>query len=759
MKKVKPQIYVYSVLVVILLAVAGFFASDVRKSLNKGIDLQGGYEIVFKIDYFDEKDDLPSDASVLKSVQNRLVSLGFSDATAEYDGKNIRVKVGSDKSLDEVVQIISTTSKLTFRDATDVLITDASILVEGGASVQYQGETPVVVLRVKNNETFYQLTYALSQQSNKLMVTWLDFEDGVDSYEAEYAKELEGETPKYVSAALVTSGISGDAVISGDFTAEQAQNLVNLINAGSLPVKLTKVYSTSFDSVVMAKSGNNFLIVGAIALVAIMFVVILRYRLLGFTLAVIMPGLLLLSAFIYSSMGGLVNTNSASALVLAITVLIGLSTILFENIISEINLGKKLDVAYTNAKKNSLPVTVDAYAFVLVFSFLLYFFSINLVKSFATLLVTALACTIAASYVLRVLIGLLVKSNIVEDKKWIFGAKTVSEDSDEKKNKNWLANVNFTNIRKYCYAFSALVMIVAIVVVVVKPITFGTDFSGTTKLVVIAEEKIESEKVVKEIAEFGFKVSDTRIVDGSDKGIEVTFADKINAKDANSMISHLKTVYGENVNLNTSNPVTGRNVTESVLLLTGIALVIGFAYIAIRYGFDYGYSVLLITAHDILVSMFIVLATGLTIDSNTFVLILAVVSWSMVCGFIVSSFIKNETLQYKNEKRLKESLPQFANAVSKEAIKNGIWVIVAVILLVISSVSLMVNTTIFCYIAVLVLCLLVCAYSSIVLLPNAWVSLHKKTDENPKNKKTDKTKKRKKAELQEYVVPGINDIR
>ena len=760
MKRVKPQIYIYGILVVVLLAVAVFFTNDVKKGVNKGMDLQGGYEIVFKVDHFESDEELPSAAEILKSVQKRLSSLGFSDAKVEFEGKNIRVKVGSDRPLEEVVKLISTTAKLTFRDANDFLITDASILVEGGASVQFQGKQPVVVLRVNNYETFYRLTYTLSQQSDKVMVTWLDFVDGVDSYKVEAAKAAAGETPKYISAAMVTTGIDGDAVISGDFTEEEAQYLVDQINAGSLPVKLTKVYSTSFDSLQKNTTSSNILMVGIIALVAIMLIFVFKYKLLGFTLATILPGLLLLSINIYNSMKGVVNVHSASALVLGVLVFVAITAILFENFISEISLGRKNEVAYTNAKKNTFPIVVDVYVITLVFSGLLFFFSNGIIKSFAMLLLTILACTIVASYLLRLLIDLVVKSGAFEENKGVFGVATKNDSQTEGSvAKGKFSKLSFSSIKKYCFGISIALAVIAIVVVTVRPLSFGYEFSGSTKLVVVAEEAIDSAKITKEIAEFGFKTQSSAIVDESNKGIEITFTEKINAKDAGAMISHLKTIYGSNVELNSTNPVTGRNTAESVLLLLGITLVIAFAYIAMRYGIDYSYSVLLVNAHDVLVAILVILATGLTIDSSVLVLLLAVAALSISCGFIVSSFINNETKQYKNEKRLKESLPQFASNVSTELVKNGIWVIVVIALLTVSSVALALNTAIFCYIAVLMSCMLVCAYSSIVFLPYAWSSLHKKTDDGSKDKKKGKVKKRKKAELEEYLVPGINDIR
>ncbi|GAA3321149.1 hypothetical protein GCM10020331_035660 [Ectobacillus funiculus] len=78
------------------------------------------------------------------------------------------------------------------------------------------------------------------------------FEEGKDSYKAEAAKVK----PKYLSAASVNQVFTQtDVSIVGNFTAAEAKELANLLNAGALPVELKELYSTS----VGAKYGETAL--------------------------------------------------------------------------------------------------------------------------------------------------------------------------------------------------------------------------------------------------------------------------------------------------------------------------------------------------------------------------------------------------------------------------------------------------------------------------------------------------------------------
>src|SRR5699024_11845801 len=114
-----------------------------------------------------------------------------------------------------------------------------------------------------------------------VMVVWLDYEKG-DSYQKEKSKK----DPKYVSAASVDKPINSDSVeISGGFNGEkgvqEAKQIADLLNAGSLPVDLNEIYSNS----VGAQFGQDALdktILASIIGVAIIYLFMLGfYRLPG----------------------------------------------------------------------------------------------------------------------------------------------------------------------------------------------------------------------------------------------------------------------------------------------------------------------------------------------------------------------------------------------------------------------------------------------------------------------------------------------
>src|SRR5699024_4751287 len=113
------------------------------------------------------------------------------------------------------------------------------------------------------------------------MVVWLDHEKG-DTYH----KEMNKEDPKYVSAASVDKPINSDSVeISGGFKGEEgieeAKQIADLLNSGSLPVDLNEIYSNSVGAQFDQDALDVTILAVAIGIVVIYLFMLLLYRLPG----------------------------------------------------------------------------------------------------------------------------------------------------------------------------------------------------------------------------------------------------------------------------------------------------------------------------------------------------------------------------------------------------------------------------------------------------------------------------------------------
>ena len=158
--KARPRLVIFALTVIAIFTMIAFFADDVQRNMTLGLDLQGGFEIVYEVSPLETGQVLPSMAAVARSVSKRIDVLGVSEPEIVIEGDNrIRVQLAGVTDQEQARRIISATANLTFRDVNDNLLADASILTEGGASLGFENGVPVVSLKIADAAKFLYLNH------------------------------------------------------------------------------------------------------------------------------------------------------------------------------------------------------------------------------------------------------------------------------------------------------------------------------------------------------------------------------------------------------------------------------------------------------------------------------------------------------------------------------------------------------------------------------------------------------------------------
>ena len=179
MKSNKKNLAVFWVIVAAIAVLIGTTFNAIKDSLNLGLDLVGGFEILYQVEPLDSSSTADIDmTSVVNSIQKRINVLGVSEPTITVEGNDrVRVQLAGVADPETARQMIGTTANLTFRDVDDNELADSSILQEGGASLAYQDGKPVVSLKIADTSKFAEITSEISQKSSgdNIMVIWLDY--------------------------------------------------------------------------------------------------------------------------------------------------------------------------------------------------------------------------------------------------------------------------------------------------------------------------------------------------------------------------------------------------------------------------------------------------------------------------------------------------------------------------------------------------------------------------------------------------------
>ena len=275
-KNGKKRVIISSTILVLLMVGIGFLFVPLFKNLKFGLDLQGGFEILYKATSIDgSKMTNEKITATYKTLSKRIDSLGVSEPEIVIEGNDkIRVKLAGVKNPEEARTQLSTVATLSFRDTEDNLLMSSDVLKAGGAKIgQDSAGNPAVALSVKDKDKFYEVTNEISKKEDNKIVIWLDYNDLRDSYKKE-ASVCGTSESNCLSAATVSQGFASDVIIQGNFTQEEVSNLVDLINSGSLPSKLTEISSNTVGASFGEKTLSTTLTAGIIAIAALVLILI-----------------------------------------------------------------------------------------------------------------------------------------------------------------------------------------------------------------------------------------------------------------------------------------------------------------------------------------------------------------------------------------------------------------------------------------------------------------------------------------------------
>ena len=376
----KSTFFVILVLILALTYLAFFgienYYGDIRQVYVKGandirwgIDISGGVEAVFSPDKTDVEitaEDMDAAKSV---IETRLVNNNITDYEVYADDHNHQIIVRFPWKADEsefdaqsAIQELGETAMLTFcagQDNTDVILQGSADIKAAYAGVDPEDTTkPIVALELTDAGTAKFAT-ATQTYVGQVISIWMD--------------------DVMLSAPTVNTVITnGQAYIDGMASIEDAVDLANKINAGSLPFALTvdesklQIISPSLGSDAL----NVMLIAGAIAFTVVCIIMIARYRVNGVVAAIALLGQLAgsiacISGFFPGVSSFTLTIPGIAGIILSIGVGVDCNVIAAERIRDEFKKGKTIDSAINSGFKNSLSAIIYGNVTIVIVSIVL----------------------------------------------------------------------------------------------------------------------------------------------------------------------------------------------------------------------------------------------------------------------------------------------------------------------------------------------------------------------------------------------------
>ncbi len=749
---------IYAVAAVIVILIASTF-SMIRNSLNLGLDLQGGFEILYQVSPLNENQDLDMTA-VINSIQKRVDVLGVNEPEITVEGTDrVRVQLAGVADQETAREMLGTTANLTFRDINDELLSDSSIVQEGGASLAYQDGRPIVSLKIADASKFGEITSKVSSMTNgeNIMIIWLDWEEG-DTYKAELQKSIQGEEPKYISAASVRNEINGDCIIQGNFTEAEARTLANLINSGSLPVKMTEISS----NVVSAQYGSDALrttaLAGLLGVLAVICFMIYQYRVPG-----IIAGIMLL-AYIwaifgtYALMGAVFTLPGIGALVLGVGMTVDANIITYERIRQELYKGRSVRSAAAEGQKLSFTSILDAQLTTLIAGLIMYWFGNGVVKGFATMLVITVIMTLVVNVALsRWLLNMFINSGVADNKPTWFGVKPEQIPNLAKGEEQFyygFKRQDFLGKSKYLIRTSLIIFVAAVALSIFNAasgkglMNLGIDFASGTKLTVTSENAITVDEVRTEMEAMGY--NSFTYQSAGDTSVYATTKESLTTDQLSEIKDTFIELYGQEPGDNVVTPVVGKELVQNAIILTLVAWIAMLAYIAFRYEWDYSLGCLIALVHDVFMVLSVFAILRLEVNTELISVLLTIIGYSINNSIVVFDRVRStvKDSDHLSEKKYSDIVNEALNSTFRMSIFSSISTLLPVIFLLALG-----SRSIFTFNFAMLVGMIAGTFSSLFIAPAVWWYI--RTHYTPKAKAKPK-KKAEKEQLDEYTFKGIN---
>ncbi|MBX8992319.1 protein translocase subunit SecDF [Staphylococcus pettenkoferi] len=691
------RIAAFILLVVLLFAGMGLTYKSVVKNVNLGLDLQGGFEVLYQVNPLDKGDKIDDKAvkSTSKTLENRVNSLGVSEPKIQVEDKNrIRVQLAGIKNQSQARDILSSKAKLTVRDADDNVKLTGKDLKQGTAKQEFKQNTnsPTVTFKVKDSDKFRKVTEEISKKKENVMVVWLDYEKG-DSYHKESKKEQEGKKPKYVSAANVDQPINSYSVeISGGFNGkegvERAKQIADLLNAGSLPVDLKEIYSNSVGAQFGQDALNKTLFASLVGVAVVYLFMLGFYRLPGLVANIALTAYIYLTLVAFNFISGVLTLPGIAALVLGVGMAVDANIIMYERIKDELKVGRTLKQAYKKANKSSFLTIVDANLTTVIAAAVLFFFGESSVKGFATLLLLGiLMIFVTAVFLSRTLMSLLISSNYFKKSYWLFGVSKkdrhdINEGKDVHDLKTPYERLDFMKLAKPLLTLSVLIVIVGAVILFIFRLNLGIDFSSGTRVDFTTDNKVKQDKVTETFDKANYKPDQISIGE-SGKNVTVQFKDDLNKNQVSKLKNMVHDKFGHDPTVNTVSPLIGQELAMNAMKALALASIGIIIYVTLRFEWRMGLSAILALLHDVFIMVAVFSIFRLEVDITFIAAVLTIVGYSINDTIVTFDRVR-ENLQKVKVIREPEQIDDIVNRSIRQTMTRSINTVLTVVVVVIA---------------------------------------------------------------------------
>lgn len=481
---------------------------------------------------------------------------------------------------------------------------------------------------------------------------------------------------------------NGNSSISGNFTEEEAKDLVNILKAGKLPAP-TRIVEEAIVGPTLGKEAISQGLMSTLAgLLLVVVFMVMYYNRGGLIANLALVFNLFFILGVMAQFNSVLTLPGIAGIVLTIGMAVDANVLIFERIKEELNNGKTYAQAINLGYEKAFWSIFDANVTTLLVGVILLYLGSGPVKGFAITLIIGIFCSFfTAVYITKIVMS------------WLFNrSKPIELPYTTAISKNLFNKFNYDFIgkRKIAYIISSSIVILGIVCTFINGgLNLGVDFKGGRYYVVRFNEPIVASEVRSQIVPF-FEGAGTEVKTfGANNQLKVTTSYLIEneALEADNKVrASLEEglqKYGKKYEIMSTSKV-GATIADDIVRTSLISMLLSlagiFVYVIIRFrNKEFGFGAIVALFHDaiIVVALFAILDTfgiSFEIDQIFIAAILTIVGYSINDTVVIYDRIR-EIGEEQPNLNLQTALNQAINFTFSRTIMTAFTVLIVVAIL------------------------------------------------------------------------------
>jgi SecD/SecF fusion protein len=684
---------IYKILLILgVVGICAYYTFPLDKRINLGLDLQGGMHLLLKVDtsHLDGQAKLDATDRAVEVIRNRIDEFGVRETSIQKQGEDeIVVQLPGVTDRERAIDLIGKTAMLEFK----VVANDPQKLKEAldgaipeGYELKYTPDENEPLLLEKQavivGDALTNASVRFDQSQFNEPIVALQFNAAGAKKFAEVTAANVGKRlaivldGKVQSAPRIREAIpSGEAVITGRFDAQAAQDLALVLRVGALPAPM-HIEEERTVGPLLGQDSINKGVRAALIGCALVFIFMAGYYLLAglisdvallLNLVMILGGLGLLP-LIFPGVSATLTLPGIAGIALSLGMAVDANVLINERIREELTAGRNLRTAISNGYGRAFSAIFDSNLTTLIAAFLMFQFGTGPIRGFAvTLTIGLIASMFTAIVVTRVIFELLLNLGWIKNSLPMF--KLIGE-----------TKLDFIAKRKIFYAVSLIVITIGLFSYFKQGASaYGIDFAGGQLQEYSFKHPPEMDKVRQVLKDIN--LGDASIQQFKDNPNVVLIR---TSEDKNQVLTNkLKETFpGEDIQIlriERVGPVAGKHLKNKAVLALSWALVGILIYVSFRFKHvNFAIAGIVALLHDVLVALGFLAVTNRAIDLLSVTAFLTIAGYSINDTIVIYDRVRENARLYR-KLSLKELINLSVNqTLGRTVLTSGVTLLVVV---------------------------------------------------------------------------------